>query len=257
LTARARSRIFFRKSIAAQEHVKAVVKKRKRTLRFRNYAHETLVKRLIRKVLVPIARLWFGTCRVTMLNEGVYRESFLSDQPIVGGTWHRGAVYFLYFFGNFQPRIMISQSKDGEILAEYASGFGVVPVRGSSSKGGRDALEQMQLYLQGGGKACATVLDGPRGPAYVAKRGMIYLAKLTGAPLIPIIWSANRTITLRNSWDKTVLPLPWSRVYVAFGEPILIPADSSSKDLERYRRSVEDRLNTMMAEVDRRCGYRR
>jgi lysophospholipid acyltransferase (LPLAT)-like uncharacterized protein len=152
--------------------------------------------------------------------------------------------------------MMISQSKDGEILAQYASGFGVVPVRGSSGKGGRDALEQMRLYLQGGGKACATVLDGPRGPAYVAKKGMIYLAKLTGAPLIPSIWSANRTITLRNSWDKTVLPLPWSRVYVAFGEPILIPTDSSSKDLERYRRLVEERLNTMMAEVDRRCGYR-
>ncbi|MGD8694579.1 MAG: hypothetical protein PVI74_12055, partial [Syntrophobacterales bacterium] len=90
----------------------------------------------------------------------------------------------------------------------------------------------------------------------VAKKGMIVLSKLTGAPFIPVIWSANRTLTLRDSWDKTVLPLPWSRVYVAFGEPILIPTDSDSKDLERYRRLVEDRLNTMMAEVDRRCGYR-
>ena len=147
------------------------MKKRKRTLRFRNYSHETLVKRLIRKVLVPIVRLWFGTCRVTIINEGVYRDYFLSDQPIVGGTWHRGAVYFLYFFGNLQPRIMISQSKDGEVLAQYASGFGVVPVRGSSSKGGRDALEQMRLYLQGGGKACATVLDGPRGTGLCGQEG--------------------------------------------------------------------------------------
>ncbi len=231
------------------------MRERKRTFRVRDFAHETLIGRFIRKVLVPLVRVWFKTCRVTMLNERVYHEYFLSDKPIVGGTWHRAAIYFLYFFGDFRPMIMISQSKDGEILAQYAAGFGVVPARGSSQKGGRDALEQMQRYLLSGGKACATVLDGPRGPAYVAKRGMVHLAKLTGAPLIPLIWSANRVLTLRDSWDKTMLPLPWSRVCVAFGEPIVIPADTRSQDLEYYRQLVQERLNGMMAEVDRLCGY--
>jgi lysophospholipid acyltransferase (LPLAT)-like uncharacterized protein len=232
------------------------VQKRKSTLRIRDLAHETLPSRFLRKVIVPLVRIWFDTCRVTLINERVYHEYFLSDIPIVGGTWHRAAIYFLYFFGKIQPMIMISQSKDGEMLAQYAEGFGVVPVRGSSSRGGRDALNRMRRYLNEGGKACATVLDGPRGPAYVAKKGMINLAKLTGAPLIPIIWSASRTITLRNSWDKTLLPLPWSRVYVAFGDPILVPADITNEDLEYFRQLVEDRLNTMMTEVDRRCGHR-
>ena len=229
---------------------------RKKTFRVRNFAHEAFVGRLVRKVLVPLVRLWFSTCRVTMLNERIYHEYFLSDTPIVAGTWHRASIYFLYFFGHFRPMIMISQSKDGEMLAQYATGFGVVPARGSSHKGGRDALEQMRVYILSGGKGCATVLDGPRGPAYVAKKGMIHLAKLTGAPLIPLIWSANRVITIRDSWDKTILPLPWSKVYIAFGEPINIPANTSSKALEDYRQLVQDKLNIMMAEVDRRCGYK-
>lgn len=229
---------------------------RRRTFRVRDFAYETFIGRLIRKVLVPLVRLWFSTCRVTILNERIYNEYFLSDIPIVAGTWHRASIYFLYFFGNFRPMIMISQSKDGEMLAQYAAGFGVIPARGSSQKGGRDALEQMRGYILSGGKGCATVLDGPRGPAYVAKKGMIHLAKLTGAPLIPLIWSANRVITIRDSWDKTMLPLPWSKVYVAFGEPIDIPAETSSRALEYYRQLVQDQLNSMMEEVDRRCGYR-
>lgn len=229
---------------------------RRRTFRVRDFAYETFIGRLIRKVLVPLVRLWFSTCRVTILNERIYHEYFLSDIPIVVGTWHRASIYFLYFFGNFRPMIMISQSKDGEMLAQYAAGFGVIPARGSSQKGGRDALEQMRGYILSGGKGCATVLDGPRGPAYVAKKGMIHLAKLTGAPLIPLIWSANRVITIKDSWDKTMLPLPWSKVYVAFGEPIDIPAETSSRALEYYRQLVQDQLNSMMEEVDRRCGYR-
>ena len=211
---------------------------------------------LIRKVLVPLSQLWFNTCRVSMINEQVYKEYSRNDTPVVVGTWHRASIFFLYFFGRFHPMIMISRSKDGEILSQYAEGFGVIPARGSSGKGGRAALERMRRHLEGGGKACATVLDGPRGPAYVAKKGMIVLAMQTGSPFIPAIWSANRTITLRNSWDKMILPLPWSRIYMSIGDPIHIPAESSSEELEHYRQLVQQRLNTMMAEVDRLCGYR-
>ncbi len=213
--------------------------------------------RFIRKILVPLARVWFGTCRVSVINQRVYEEYVLSDTPVVVGTWHRAAIYFLYFFGHFRPMIMISRSKDGEILSQYAAGFGVIPARGSSSKGGRAALELMRHHLTSGGKACATVLDGPRGPAYMAKKGMIVLSKLTGAPFIPVIWSANRTLTLRDSWDKMILPLPWSRVCIAFGDPIHIAVNTTKEEMERYRQLVEERLNTMMVEVDRRCGYRK
>lgn len=232
-----------------------VARKRRKTLRIRDFAHESLSKHLVRKVLVPLTRIWFNTCRVSIINERIYKEYSSNDIPVVVGTWHRAAIYFLYFFGHLHPMIMISQSKDGEILSQYAGGFGVVPVRGSSGKGGRAALERMRQHLESGGKACATVLDGPQGPAYVAKKGMIVLAMQTGSPFIPVIWSANRTLTLRNSWDKMILPLPWSRISIAFGDPIHIPAEITSEELEYYRKLVEERLNSLMKEVDRRCGY--
>jgi lysophospholipid acyltransferase (LPLAT)-like uncharacterized protein len=228
----------------------------KKYLRIRDFAHETFMARFIRKVVAPLVRLWFGSCRVELLNEELFQEHAHSAEPIVVGTWHRASLFFLYYFGKFNPMIMISQSKDGEMLAQYAAAMGVIPARGSSSRGGRDALDQMRKHLRSGGKACATVLDGPRGPAYVAKKGMLVLSKMTGAPFIPVIWSANRTLTLKNSWDKTIIPLPWSRVYVAAGEPVQIPPDTNSEELERYRLLVQERLNTLTAEADRRCGYR-
>jgi len=228
----------------------------KKDFRIRNFAHETMMARLIRKVVAPLARIWFDTCKVTFINEQVYREYASNNTPVVVGTWHRAAIYFLYFFGHFRPMIMVSQSKDGEILAHFTSAMGAIPARGSSSRGGKEALNQMLHHLNSGGKACATVLDGPRGPAYVAKKGMLVLAMQTKSPFIPAIWSANRTITLRNSWDKMILPLPWSRITVAFGDPIHIPGKITSEELEHYRQLVQERLNSMMAEVDRRCGYR-
>ena len=230
--------------------------KRRQLLRIRDFAHQTLMARLMRKVVAPLVRIWFDTCKVSMINEQVFREYASNDTPVVVGTWHRAAIYFLYFFGHFHPMIMVSQSKDGEILAQYTSAMGAIPARGSSSRGGKEALKQMRHHLSSGGKACATVLDGPRGPAYVAKKGMIVLAMQTGSPFIPAIWSANRTITLRNSWDKTILPLPWSRVSMAFGDPIHIPTETTGEELEHYRKLVQDILNSMTAEVDRRCGYR-
>ncbi len=233
-----------------------VARKLRKMFKVRDFAHEAYAVRFIRKLLVPLVRIWLRTCRVTIINEEVYKDYIAGDKSVVVGTWHRASIFFLYYYGYLRPMIMISRSKDGEILSQFASGFGVIPVRGSSGKGGRDALKRMQHYLESGGTACATVLDGPQGPAYVAKKGMIMLSKLTGSPFIPAIWSATRTLTLRNSWDKMVLPLPWSRVYMIGGDPIHIPANATSKDLEHYRKLVEDKLNTMMAEVDRRCGYR-
>lgn len=225
-------------------------------MKIRDLAANPYMVRFIRKILVPAVRLWFRTCRVEIVNEEVYRRYARFDTPVVVGTWHRASLFALYFFAGVHPMVMISQSKDGELLAQFAAALGVIPVRGSSSRGGREALAQMRAHLVQAGRACATVLDGPRGPAYVAKKGMLVLAQLTGVPFIPIIWSANRALALKNSWDRTLLPLPWSRVCLAIGDPVHIPAACNGGELERYRQLVEKSLNEMMAAADRRCGYR-
>jgi lysophospholipid acyltransferase (LPLAT)-like uncharacterized protein len=224
-------------------------------VKIRDLARNPYMIRAIRKIVVPLFRLWFGTCRVELINGRVLDEYADLHTPVVVGTWHRATIFALYFFAKFHPMVMISQSKDGELLAQFAATLGILPVRGSSGRGGKGALMRMRQHLAQGGGACATVLDGPRGPAYVAKKGMLLLAQLSGALFIPVIWSASRALTVRNSWDKALIPLPWSRVYLALGDPIHIPPSCGSGELERYRELVERNLNDMMTAVDRRCGY--
>jgi lysophospholipid acyltransferase (LPLAT)-like uncharacterized protein len=202
-------------------------------------------------------RLWFGTCRVRIKGGRWYDRYIAGPDKVVGATWHRGAIFLVWFFRRQRPMIMFSRSRDGDLFAAFAARLGVVPVRGSSSRGGREALVQMAHFLKRPGpQKAATVLDGPRGPRYLAKKGMILLAMEAGVPLLPIMVSARPAFTLEKAWDKTMIPLPFSRVTVSFREPWQIPADLSEAKLEALRQEVERTLNHMMAELDRETGYR-
>jgi len=201
-------------------------------------------------------KLWFSTCRVRILQPEVHRQIAPGPLPHIGATWHRGAIFFCYFFGPFHPMVMFSQSEDGEYLARFAQKCGMIPVRGSTSRGGGQALRQMVQFMRQERGHCSTVLDGPQGPRFEAKKGLLLLAKLTGAPLMPIMWSADRTITLEKTWDRTMIPRPFSTVVIGYGEPLTIPRDCSEDELEGYRLELETRLNALMREVDERCGYK-
>jgi lysophospholipid acyltransferase (LPLAT)-like uncharacterized protein len=143
-----------------------------------------------------ICRLWFSTCRVKILQPELHRQWAMGSQPYIGATWHRGAIFYCYYYGPRHHMVMFSQSADGEYLARFAQKCGMIPVRGSSTRGGQRALVQMIRHLREGRGSCATVLDGPQGPRFVAKMGLLVLAKNTGAPLLPGNWSADRVITL-------------------------------------------------------------
>lgn len=210
--------------------------------------------------LIPLLHrflsLWFVTCRVRILRPDLHEEYFLGAKRFIGVTWHRGAIFSCYFFGPFHPLVLFSQSPDGEYMARFAERCGMIPVRGSSTRGGERALIQLIRSLRQGHRICATVLDGPQGPPYRAKAGFLFLAKKTGLPLIPLIWSSARALTLERTWDKTMIPCPFSRVFIQYGDPLWVPEDASPETLEALRRELEDRLNRIMVETDRECGYR-
>jgi lysophospholipid acyltransferase (LPLAT)-like uncharacterized protein len=202
-----------------------------------------------------IFRLWFKTCPLTITCPELYQKWGPSDRQVIGVTWHRAAIYFVHFFGPLKPAVMLSRSKDGEYLARFAEKFGMIPVRGSSKHGGAQALKELVQHLKNGGKACATVLDGPQGPPRVAKKGMIVLAMETGVPIIPIIWSGPRILTFKKTWDKTMLPKPFSPVFLNAADPIFIPHNLDPEALEGYRLKVEKTLNDLTDAMDQRCGY--
>ena len=133
---------------------------------------------------------------------------------------------------------MISQSRDGEIIAGVANLSGWHTVRGSSSKDGAAALQRMIQRLTETGLA-AHILDGPRGPAGIVKRGAIYLAVGAEAVMVPVT-AVSENAWHFKSWDRFMLPKPFSRVIIRYGDPILVPCDAHDDAIEEQRKYLQD-----------------
>jgi lysophospholipid acyltransferase (LPLAT)-like uncharacterized protein len=211
---------------------------------------------LVTNVAGRLMGLLLSTCRVEILSPREEQRYLRERNPLVAATWHRGAIFFLYFFGYLRPAIMVSRSKDGEFLSRFIELFGGLPVRGSSSKGGGAALRTMaQMVASGQTSFAATVADGPRGPRYQAKAGMILLAMRTGLPLLPVMWSADRAWVLKSTWDHTMIPKPFAKVKVLAGREMRFPEHLDKEGLEAARQELEQELNRVKDELDRLCGF--
>lgn len=218
---------------------------------------QRLVLWLSTNLVGRLLRLVFATCRVEYLNPEAVERHLQGQVPGIGVTWHRGAIFFLYFLGPYRPAIMVSRSKDGEFLARYIALNGGVPVRGSSSRGGRQALREMcDLLAKGEVLYGATVADGPRGPIYQAKAGMIMLAMHAGLPLFPLMWSADRVWVFPKAWDHTIIPKPFAKVKIMVGRELRYPRHLSHQEMEDARLELETELNRIRDEVDQLCGYK-
>jgi lysophospholipid acyltransferase (LPLAT)-like uncharacterized protein len=208
-----------------------------------------------------IVRIWFCTIQVEIVNRNIYDTYFRQTKGkfnVVAATWHRNAVFLFYFFRTLGKKlVLISKSKDGEITTGVARRFGYTPVRGSSSRGGRQALNALiaRMNSNEGPYLSGTPVDGPRGPARKMKKGMLILARATDAYFIPMACSGTRLITFQKSWDRTILPLPFSKMVVAFDKPFKIPTDTSSGDLEVIRQKAEKNLDRLTEKVDLLCKY--
>ncbi len=232
---------------------------------------ERVLAWLAAKVGGGLLRLLFSTCRVEVMDKQTHQRHYDNlygprrPRPAVFATWHRGAIFSLYYYGRYQKKaspdrrigILISRSKDGEYLARFAAGFGLVPVRGSSGHGGGMALREMERRLRSGELVyAATVADGPRGPRYRAKKGMVALAMRVGCPLVPAIWSCDRAWVFRRSWDRTMLPKPFARIKVLYGPELLFPPHMDAEQMEQARLRLEQELNRLREKADALTGYR-
>jgi lysophospholipid acyltransferase (LPLAT)-like uncharacterized protein len=150
---------------------------------------------------------------------------------------------------------MISQSRDGEYATRIAKWLGFKNVRGSSTRGGGQALKELKQEVRAG-EIGGMLADGPVGPARVAKMGSVVLARDTDSPLIPILWSADRC-WLPNSWDRYMIPKPFARIVFYYAEPIWVPRSTKSEDLETFRKLLEDRLNEGTRWCDTQFGEER
>jgi hypothetical protein len=168
---------------------------------------------------------------------------------VVYASWHQRFFPGITFFATRKPiAIMISQSRDGEMIARVADILGWRSVRGSSSRGGVRALKEIRSLTRQGYRI-GHIVDGPQGPFGVIKPGLITIAQFAGTPIVPVIMSAERRWVF-NSWDRFMVPKPFSRVFIRFAPPIDVPRRLDAHAFETLRRHIEKQIKDLYAQTD-------
>ena len=190
---------------------------------------------LLIKTFVGMIRLTGLTSKAIHLNvEGI---DALPHNYILS-CWHHNIYYSCWLLKNRQYGSLISNSRDGELIASVMEHFAFVPIRGSSSKGGAQGLREMVKYLKGPLPAAITP-DGPKGPKQKVQSGVILMARLSGAPIIPWGYEAVDQYIIRKSWDHHKIPKPFTIAVSSFGPPFYVPAKLSSDETAEYCEKLE------------------
>ncbi|MBN1626668.1 MAG: lysophospholipid acyltransferase family protein [Deltaproteobacteria bacterium] len=211
--------------------------------------------------LIPLfsifVRLLYISCRIVRL-EGAENERKaieISGDRVIYASWHQRLFYQIHRLRRRRITVMISQSRDGEYIARLVNWLGLRDVRGSSTRGGVDALKDLVRSIRNGANG-GMIPDGPTGPARETKIGTIILSRMTGAPIIPISWGADRCWVF-NSWDRFMIPKPFARISYYYGEPIIVPRSAKTPEMEELRRLLDERLNDITRQCDDFFGMQR
>jgi lysophospholipid acyltransferase (LPLAT)-like uncharacterized protein len=188
------------------------------------------------------------TCRYQVEGIGILHDLKKKKQPFLFACWHGRIFYSAYFFRFWRIVALVSQHLDGEMIAQTLVRLGFDTVRGSSTHGGKEAFYKMIDRLKNGSIG-VVIPDGPNGPRHQIKNGIIYMAYLAGVPIVPFTFSAKPAIVL-NSWDRFMVPKPFSKVAVNVSEPIWIPKEISTRELVKIKQHVESVMIKQEQSVD-------
>lgn len=211
--------------------------------------------RLLERKLAPYlihsgARLLIKSYRVEQVIGQTGFERLLAERStLLPCFWHRQIVYCACFLVEAIPRglklgFLISPSKDGDIGAKIFEFLGIPVIRGSSSHTGAQSMRELYVAIKRNGLSVATPPDGPVGPPFVFKQGWVNLARLTGVPMLPMAFAADRYWAL-NTWDNLMIPKPFARIVVALGDPVYARKNLNDAGLERLQHAMEDELNEL------------
>ena len=173
-------------------------------------------------------------------------------EPVIFALWHGRLLPLTYWHRGGRIAALVSRSGDGEYIARLVEGWGYETVRGSSSRGGSEALRDLVRKARNGWSLALTP-DGPRGPRQRLQPGVITAAQLTGLPIVPLSAGCARA-WWPGSWDRFCVPKPFSTVRVLYGEPVRVPRDADADALAWHGAALEAQLNAMTEEADRDGG---
>ena len=204
--------------------------------------NEILSSNFAQWLLYKFIRIYSLTYRFEVQNEDVWLDDYLNNNGrIILCVHHQQffpAIRYFQKYKKYKPGLMISQSKDGEFISAVANRTGWTTVRGSSSRGGREALSGMIDHLSEH-RLAAHIIDGPRGPFGFVKPGAIKLAHAAESVIVPFYTGADRAWYAR-SWDRFLLPKPFSKVILRFGEKIEFKRTETNEAFEEQRKTLED-----------------
>jgi len=186
----------------------------------------------------------------TGLAEGEKRLA--TGERCIFALWHSQLLPLTYTHRHRGVAFLISQHRDGELIARLIHRLGYVTARGSSTRGGGEGTREMISFAERGHLLGITP-DGPRGPAEVVKAGLVFLASRTGFPVLPVAAVSAPAWRLR-SWDRFMIPRPFARVVAGYGQPITIPPGVAESELEAWQERIAGALNELHVALAQRLG---
>ena len=214
---------------------------------------EKLLHLVLRYCIPSLIKLLGRSMRFEWINDALPLERAKRGESCIFCFWHNRLLLMPYVYQRYRGKknmcAMASRSRDGEYISDVLKGFGFEVARGSSSRGGDAALMEMTARLAEGLDA-AIVPDGPKGPCYKVQPGAIMLAQLSGIPIIPASFDVTRKKRLK-SWDRFIIPAPFSRGVFIYGDPLYVDHDADDAAREKAR----EKLQAAMHELDQKAAF--
>jgi lysophospholipid acyltransferase (LPLAT)-like uncharacterized protein len=222
--------------------------------RLRQFVRSDWLRRVLCYAIHLHIRFVYATNRWSVEGAEHPRRLRENGQPFILAFWHGRLMMIPMAWRRLAPiHMLISSHRDGRIIADAVAHFGVQSVAGSTSRGGTAALRAMVKHLAAGDCVGITP-DGPSGPAMVASSGIVNVARLARAPIVPIVFASSRRKVLRT-WDRMHVAGPFGRGVFIWGEPIHVEHDLDEAAVERARQRIEQVMNDMTALAESRVGH--
>jgi lysophospholipid acyltransferase (LPLAT)-like uncharacterized protein len=200
-------------------------------------------------IVGPVLIFLLGkSLRIEWLGEKNLNPIRENNGRVLYASWHGRMLILSYSHRGQKIHVLISQHRDGELIARIIERLGFVSVRGSTTRGGTKALFEM-AKKGASGYDIAITPDGPRGPKFKVQLGAIYIAQRSGMPIIPMSNSAQGRWTL-PSWDGFLVPKPFSKSVIIIGEPIYVSLEATPQQLEEKRKELEESLAELTQRAD-------
>jgi lysophospholipid acyltransferase (LPLAT)-like uncharacterized protein len=196
---------------------------------------KSFLRRLIPYIVVPLYRILLFTWRIEVRGPATVVEKYArkgaSAQPCVFAHWHGDELALIGYYAYRKLAVLSSHSEDGALMAKILGLLGYQVFRGSSSKGGARGLLELIRAVRGGSQA-ALAVDGPRGPRFEVKPGVVELAKRTKLPIVPVRVWCDRAWVFKRSWNQCFLPKPFARIVVEHANTIDVGTSDEKNELK-------------------------